>query len=469
MPEPTYSQARRNPTERIRRSLEGASSTPFWLDSPDRPEPNPTLDAEIVTDLLVVGGGYSGLWAALIAKERNPELDVVLIEAKEIAWAASGRNGGFFESNLTHGPENGERHFSGELETLHRLAAENFAEFVATLERYGIDAEYELSGALTVATEQYQVDWLREAGDSDSFFEGDRLRALIASPVYRAGRLAIEGNGLVHPAKLAWGLRAACLNNGVRIFENTPARSITRSERGVRVATPEASVDARQVVLGTNGFPSLLKRNRLRTIPVYDYALMTEPLSDQQLADIGWTDRFGITDSSRQFHYYRKTADNRILFGGYDAVYHAGGRIRSSYDQRPATFELLADHFFTTFPQLDVQFTHAWGGMIDMCTRFVAFYGTAFDGRVAYSAGYTGLGVGATRFGAKVVLDLLSGQKTELTELQLVRSKPIPIPPEPFATPAIAIMRSAVARADINGKDGAMLRLMDAFGIGFDS
>jgi glycine/D-amino acid oxidase-like deaminating enzyme len=467
--EPAYSQTRRNPAERIRRSLEGASSMPFWLDSPDRPEPEPALAGAVAADLLVVGGGYSGLWAALMAKEADPSRSVVLIEASEVAWAASGRNGGFFEASLTHGEENGERHFPDELEQLHRLADENVEEFVAALERHGIDAEYEPTGTLTVATEPHQVEELR-AGGAEGFYEGDALRALVDSPVYRAGRLETHGNALIHPAKLAWGLKRACLELGVKIFERTRATALAKSPGGVRVTTPAGEVFATHVVLATNGFPSLVKRSRPRTIPVYDYVLMTEPLTAAQLESIGWTDRFGITDSSRQFHYYRKSADDRILFGGYDAVYHPGGRIRPAYDQRPATFETLADHFFTTFPQLDVKFTHAWGGMIDMSTRFVAFYGTAFGGRVAYSAGYTGLGVGATRFGAKVVLDLLSGQPTELTSLKLVRSKPMPLPPEPLATPAVTLMRRAIAQSDENGgRDGLLIRTADKFGIGFDS
>lgn len=469
-PAPTYSHTRRNSEERIRRSLEGASATPFWLDSPDRPKAEPPLAAATTADLVVVGGGYSGLWAALLAKEADPELDVVVLEASEVAWAASGRNGGFLEASLTHGEVNGERHFADELGALHRLAAKNYDEFAATLERYGIDAEFEDAGGLTVATEEHQVEELRAAGGPDDFYEGEALRQLVNSPAYRAGRLERDGAGLVHPAKLAWGLKRVCIDLGVRFYERTKVTALQQSNRGVLVHTRAGSVNARKVVLATNGFPSLIRHTRLFTVPIYDYALMTEPLTDQQLADIGWTDRFGINDSSRQFHYYRKTLDNRILFGGYDAVYHPGGKIRPAYDQRPETFETLADHFFTTFPQLETKFTHAWGGMIDMCTRFVAFYGTALDGKVAYSAGYTGLGVGATRFGAKVVLDLLSGQRTELTELKMVTSKPIPIPPEPFATPAITLMHGAVQRADANGgKDGPLLKIMDAFGIGFDS
>ena len=152
---------------------------------------------------------------------------------------------------------------------------------------------------------------------------------------------------------------------------------------------------ARQVALGTNAFPSLLRRVRPYVVPVYDYALMTEPLRDSQLAEIGWRNRQGIGDSANQFHYYRLTADNRILFGGYDAVYHFGKKISPSLDHRAETFDLLADHFAETFPQLDgLGFTHAWGGVIDVCSRFCAFFGTAHGGQTAYATGYTGLGVG---------------------------------------------------------------------------
>ena len=160
-------------------------------------------------------------------------------------------------------------------------------------------------------------------------------------------------------------------------------------------------------MLATNVFPSLLKRNRLMTVPVYDYVLMTEPLSAEQLASIGWSGRQGLGDSANQFHYYRLTRDNRILFGGYDAIYHYGGRVRERYENRPETFRRLAAHFFTTFPQLEgVTFTHRWAGAIDTCSRFCAFFGTARGGTVAYATGYTGLGVAATHFGAQVMEDI---------------------------------------------------------------
>jgi glycine/D-amino acid oxidase-like deaminating enzyme len=230
-------------------------------------------------------------------------------------------------------------------------------------------------------------------------------------------------------------------------------------------------VHARHVALGTNAFPSPVRRLRLYTVPVYDYALMTEPLTPDQLASVGWSGRQGLDDVTNQFHYYRLTSDHRILWGGYDAIYHFGRQVRPSYDQRPATFELLARQFFETFPQLEgLRFSHRWGGAIDTCTRFCAFFGTAYGGRAAYALGYTGLGVGATRFGAEVMLDLLGGADTERTRLGLVRSKPLPFPPEPFAWTGIEATRRSLAQADRNqGRRNLWLRGLDRLGLGFDS
>ena len=206
-------------------------------------------------------------------------------------------------------------------------------------------------------------------------------------------------------------------------------------------------------------------------VPVYDYALMTEPLSEAQMAAIGWENRQGIGDSANHFHYYRLSADNRILWGGYDAVYHFGSKISSRLDQRPETFDKLAGHFFETFPQLEgLAFSHKWGGVIDTCSRFCAFFGTAHGGAVAYAVGYTGLGVGATRFGANVMLDLLSGEETERTGLKMVRSKPVPFPPEPLQWFGITVTSNALARADRDGgRRNLWLRTLDRFGMGFDS
>jgi glycine/D-amino acid oxidase-like deaminating enzyme len=186
---------------------------------------------------------------------------------------------------------------------------------------------------------------------------------------------------------------------------------------------------------------------------------------------LGWRHRQGVSDVANQFHYYRLTPDNRILWGGYDAVYHWRNGLREELDQRPATFNTLARHFFVTFPQLaGLRFTHRWGGAIDTSTRFFAYQRAALGGRVAYSVGYTGLGVAATRFGAQVMLDLLDGRDSPALQLRAVRSRPRPFPPEPLRWAGIELTRRALARADARaGRRGPWLRLLDRVGMGFDS
>jgi glycine/D-amino acid oxidase-like deaminating enzyme len=204
---------------------------------------------------------------------------------------------------------------------------------------------------------------------------------------------------------------------------------------------------------------------------VYDHVLATEPLSPEQLASIGWAHRQGVSDAANQFHYYRLSTDDRIVWGGYDAVFHDWGRIDPSFEQRDATHAKLAEHFFETFPQLEgLRFTHRWGGVIDTSTRFSVGFGTAFDGRVAWAAGYTGLGVGASRFGGQVCVDLLYRPESELLELDLVRRRALPFPPEPLRTAGIQLTRRAIARADAaDGRRGPWLRMLDRLGLGFDS
>ena len=445
----------------VQTALADSRLTPFWLDDVSRPS-YPRLDGDASADLVIVGGGYSGLWTAVIAKERNPSRSVILLEARRIGWAASGRNGGFCEPSLTHGDENGERRWPEEMETLTRLGIENLDEFQATVTRYSMDVDFERNGSLQVATEPHQAEWLGpEALDAAA------TRALVNSPTYQGGSLDPE-SALVHPGKLAVELARVATELGVQIFEFTPVRSL---EDGPTLVTDRGRVTAGKVALGTNAFPALLKRNRLMTVPVYDYVLMTEPLTAAQLKSIGWEGRQGVGDSSNQFHYYRLTADNRILFGGYDAIYHPGRKVRKAYEDRPESYELLASHFFTTFPQLEgVKFTHRWAGAIDTCTRFCAFFGTAREGSVAYVVGFTGLGVGATRFGANVMLDLLDGEDTERTRLRMVRERPLPFPPEPFATAGIAVTRWSLDRADHkHGRRNLFLRGLDALKLGFDS
>ena len=189
------------------------------------------------------------------------------------------------------------------------------------------------------------------------------------------------------------------------------------------------------------------------------------------MAGIGWTGRQGVGDAGNQFHYYRLTDDNRLLWGGYDAVYARGERPGSSLEHDDFLTARLVQHMHDTFPQLvDVPVEYTWAGAIDTCSRFTAFWGTAHSGQVAYVAGWTGLGVGASRFGADVLLDLLAGADTERTRLRMVRGKPLPFPPEPMRQWVIDLTRNSLARADERGGERDLwLRTLDRLGLGFDS
>jgi glycine/D-amino acid oxidase-like deaminating enzyme len=261
------------------------------------------------------------------------------------------------------------------------------------------------------------------------------------------------------------------LKLGVRIFENSKVEWLERANNGMIVHSPYGSVYAQKVALATNIFTPLVRRAKKYVVPVYDFQLVTEPLTAEQMESIGWSGREGLSEAGNQFHYYRMTKDNEILWGGYDAIYNFRGKVRQEYETSSETYANLAADFLDTFPQLKgIKFTHGWGGAIDTCSRFSPFWGKAYRGRVAYVLGFTGLGVGATRFGAQVMLDLLDGNENERTRLAMVRKKPMPFPPEPFRFIFIRLTQWSINRADENnGKRNLWLKLLDSLGLGFDS
>jgi glycine/D-amino acid oxidase-like deaminating enzyme len=466
------------PSARQRAAFADAVPRSYWLETLPPREPEPSLSGRTEADLCIVGAGFTGLWASLYAKERDPEREVVLLESETAGFGASGRNGGFLSYSLTHGLENGLARFPREIEALERLGLDNYVGLLADVVRHGIDCELEETGDLRLATEPYQLDELQESaalgrrfGHDVTLLDEEAVRAQVRSPLYLGGVWHRTGEALVHPGKLVDGLRAAAVAAGVRLHEHTPVRRIRGCGETVELVTSEGAVTARRVLLGTSAYPPLLRAIRRHVVAVYDYVLVTEPLSAEQREAIGWDGRQGLVDGGNQFHYYRLTADDRILYGGYDAVYRYGSPVAPRLDDHPQTFATLSQHLFTTFPQLEgLRFTHRWGGAIDTCSRFSVFFGSAQRGRVVYSVGYTGLGVGATRFGARVALDLLDGRETEPTRLRYVRSRPIAFPPEPLRSAVIQLTRNRLAAADLNsGRRGLWLRTLDRLGLGFDS
>lgn len=466
------------PTAAHRAAYADAERRPFWWDTLPPRDAHAPLSEVVDTDLCIVGGGFTGLWAALYAKRLQPARDVVVLEATRCGTGASGRNGGFLLASLTHGLANGSARFPDEIEQLERLGRRNFDELAADLVRLGIDAEYESTGEISVALEPHELAelegdaaLLRRFGYQADVLDAAQMREQLNSPLFLGGVWVRTASALVNPSKLADGLRTAAIAAGVRVHEYSPARKLRRTPGGVSVGTEGGVVRAARVLLATSAYPPLLPAMRRYVAPVYDYALATEPLDAGRLGSIGWRSRQGVGDMGNQFHYYRLTADNRILWGGYDAVYRYGGPVGPELDDHERTFARLSQHFFTQFPQLEgVHFSHRWGGAIDTCSRFSVFFGTALGGRTAYALGYTGLGVGASRFGAETAIDLLDERATEATALSLVRRRPLPFPPEPLRSGVIQLTRNRLAAADRNeGRRGMWLRALDRVGLGFDS
>ncbi len=458
-------------------ALRDARDAVFWTDRPGAPDPAPRLTGQARGDLVVVGGGLTGLWSAIEAKRADPGRDVVLVEAARIGSGASARNGGFVSESLTHGLAHGVAMWPDELPELVRLGRENLVELAAFLDEQRIDVKLVLRGKSVVAVQPHQLAGLAAAyrlhlahGERAELLDEHSARTDVRSPTYLGALRVRSGGGTLDPALLCWGLARAAATLGVRTYEDSPVTGLERSGAGVQVRTPHGTVQTHRVVLATNAYPPLLRRLRGWVLPVLDHVLVTEPLSAPQRAALGWEEEQGLTDPGNRFHYYRVTPDHRILFGGYDATYHYGGAAPADSPARQRSYARLARHFHVTFPQLDgVRFTHRWFGMIDTTSRFTPVFGTALGGRVAYAVGYTGLGVGASRFGARVALDLVDGRATERSRLRLVTRRPVLFPPEPLRYPLVRMTQGALAREDRAGRRGGYLRLLDRLGVGFTS
>ncbi len=460
-------------------ALRGARHEVFWLDDAAAPAVRAPLSRPKSADCVIVGGGFTGLWSALIVKEKRPDWDVVVLEGVRIAWGASGRNGGFCDASVTHGLSNGLAHFPDEIDTLEQLGVENLTSIEGFVKAEQIDCDLTGRGTLDVAVEEWQMEDLAEIariapkyGYEAALLDATELRKRVDSPTYKGGLYIGNRCALVNPARLAWGLAAAAERRGIEIFEGTMVASVDDRGREMEVRTAgSVPVRAPHVILGTNAFPPLLSGIRSFVLPVYDYALVTEPLTGDQREAIRWSGREGLSDAGNLFHYYRMTADNRILFGGYDAIYHYGNATKAEFSRNPRTFALLARHFYATFPQLrGIGFTHAWGGAIDTCSRFAMFFGQRYRGKVHYAMGFTGLGVGASRFAAQVLADRVTNRESPASGLRLTRTKPVPFPPEPLRKAVVEVTRRSLMAADRNqGQRNRWLRLLDRVGVGFDS
>lgn len=449
----------------------------FWMAG--RPaRPADPLAGDVEADVAVVGGGFTGFWTALFVKELEPSATVCVVERNVAGYGATGRNAGIVGETLDHSHELAIAHFGlDEARELVRIGRENLEEMERFLLASGIRAGFQRPGQLTVALTEDHLPGLeaaaRAAEDVGSpgwrVLSRDETRSEIDSPLY-LGALAAPRNALVDPVALVEGLRGEAVRRGVRVCERTAVEGFDFGRDRVAVRAGAGRVRARRAVLATNAyshhlFPSLSRR----FLPLYDYILVSDPLSAQDRAAIGWKGGQGVVDARTFFNYYRLTSDGRILWGTSEAAYYAGNRVDAGCDHSPRHYAALTESFARHFPSLaHLRFPYAWGGPIASTTRLTPFFGTIAD-RLCYGLGYTGHGIGSTRVAGKILAHLALERKSPLFDLSMVRRKPIPFPPEPLRRLAVAAVTRSLRRVDAGARPGALLKLLDLVGIGFSS
>jgi glycine/D-amino acid oxidase-like deaminating enzyme len=450
----------------------------FWL-SRRLAGPVTPLEGRAEADVAVIGAGLTGLWTALFLKQLDPGTGVVVLEQEIAAYGASGRNAGMLAETVDHGHGLAIQHFGeAEARKLARLGEANIQEMTAYLAERGIDCDYEPTGRLIAALTEGQLEEARRSVttarklglDTYEYLTRDQIRAELDSPLYLGG-VRVRSGGILDPVKLVDGLRHEAQRLGVRVHEGSRVESVRPAGAGVELRTAGGALRAPRVVLATSAYThQLLPHLTRRFIPLYDYILVSEPLTPAQRERIGWRGRQGVTDGRSFFNYYRLTTDGRILWGTSEAAYYRGNRVDPSCDHSPPHYAGLRASFRRHFPALDsLDFPYAWGGPICSTTRLTPFFGRALDGRAVYALGYTGHGLGTTRLAGCILAHLALGRPGELLNLAMVRRKPFPYPPEPFRSWAVAGVTRALRRVDDGQRPSALLRLLDRIGIGFSS
>ena len=422
------------------------------------PEPCPPLRGSTSADVVILGGGYTGLWTAWFLTEHDPSCDIVLLEGDELCGSGpSGRNGGFCYGMWedlgtlvrTFGDEGALR--------VARTAQRSVDEIEAWLAAQDVDAWFTRAGHLTIATSAAQEGaWaplLREAKRLDvaagrfEELDVDAVRARCDAPVFRSGLLQPE-NAILQPARLALGLRQALLARGVRIHESSP---VARFAEGPPVTVETRTgglVTAERGVVGLGAWASSLPRFRRAIVPRGTYIVMTEP-APELIAEIGWTGGEGLADWRTALHYFRATPDGRIAFGAASAAAGLGVGLgpRLRYDE--GSIVKLVDDFHRFFPSWEgVRIEAAWGGPMDVTGRHLPSFGTLPAGTMHYGLGYTGGGVGPCHLGGKILAALALGVSDEHTALPLVELEMLRFPPEPLRSVGAALAQRAIVRTD---------------------
>jgi glycine/D-amino acid oxidase-like deaminating enzyme len=420
-----------------------------------RGDPAPALDRDLDADVVVIGGGYTGLWAAWQLVRESPGIRVVLLERDRCGFGPSGRNGGFINGFYDHAGTLRDLFGVDGARAVIDAGSRTLAELAAWLDEHRVDAWFVQDGYIGVASSPAQaggwsepLEIARELGIEDHYrqLSKQELRAYCDSPVFEGGHLVADG-GTVQPARLALGLRRVVMEAGVRIHEHTPVIRLRPDER-LAVVTPGGSVRAGQVVLAINAWAGTTRRFGSSIVPRASYMAITAPAPDR-LAEIGWTTGVSIYDYRAALRYLRTTPDGRIALGvgGERGTWDGSIGPQFTYDAAGTQHAIDAIHRF--FPGFrDVPIEARWGGPIDVAASHTPFAGTLRGGRIHYALGYTGNGVGPAHLMGKILAARALGRETADTRLPIVDMEPRHFPPQPFRSVGAALVNAATVRRD---------------------
>jgi glycine/D-amino acid oxidase-like deaminating enzyme len=414
----------------------------FWLETAgEELAPRPSLHGPTEADVAILGAGFTGLWAAYYLLQQDPYLRVVVLEAEIAGFGASGRNGAWCNSGFPMTPGELQRRFGREAARDLLLEMQDSVQEVGRVAAAeGIDAQYFRGGQLRVARGPNQLPGIYEAYESlRALGLEEEVRLLDAEETAERIRITRAQGALynphcatIHPARLARGLARAVERLGGEIFEQTP---VTDYEGGAkpRLVTDSGEVRASAVVLAGEAYLARLRELRRQVLPIYSLIVLTEPLSEERWAEIGWEGRECVASNRYTVDYLSRTADGRILFGGRGAPYHYGSRIRDEYDLHDRTHDTLRRTAREWFPALEGgRFTHAWGGPLAMPRDWMPTMSYDPSQGVATARGYTGQGVATANLSGRTLADLILGRRTDITHLPTVNHTSRPWEPEPL-------------------------------------
>ncbi len=408
----------------------------FWLGA-DPYTTRPPLAGDLDVDVAIVGAGFTGLSTAYHLHQADPGLSVAVLESDVVGYGASGRNAGFSMTKIGMMHSfTATRFGKAKAKEAHLYADRAVTLLHGLVDDLDLDCDYEHTGFLWVATSpKYSQRLLKEIAlvhrlgiTGISLIDHQDLIDRVNSPLYTGPAWWEPNTGILNPAKLsrAWG--RVLDDAGVRIYEQTPVTSLEPSPGKTTLRTPTGTVRARKVVLATNAWSHEFTPLARKQVPVWTYIVLTEPLSEAQLDSIGWQGREGVEDFRDLVHYYRLTADNRLLIGGRDV--RLGDGRSMDFDDSPATWEALRNDVRVMFPGLrDVQFSHAWGGAVSATLDMFPAIGYAGSKDIIYSMGCVGHGVSTTHLNGQTIRDLVLERDTELTDVFFVNRRVLPFPP----------------------------------------